>query len=201
MFCKKCGNELKDGAKFCSKCHAPIKDTDSEKIEKTEQTNLDNNTEHSYRVRCCGGDPGRIRLIALPLFYLIIYFTGDTAEFTFKKDTLKIYSSEFNVEESYENIKNIRFQEGVPIRKNFPLSVSIIIAFLIVAIITNICESNFISILSIIVTLGLGIFLKFSNEKRTVITVEYENGKRLCIPLKKELDLKEQFLNDVEKNI
>lgn len=121
-----------------------------------------------------------------------MYFTGDTIEFTFQEDTLKIYSSKWNIEEPYENIKNIYFQDNVPFKRNFSL---------IVAILTNSFESYIISILSIILTLGTSLFLKFGKKKRTAVTIEYHDGRKLCIPMKKLKDkyllLKEQFLKDL----
>lgn len=40
MFCNKCGNQLNDGAKFCSKCGAPI----GSEINNNNQDNIQNNT-------------------------------------------------------------------------------------------------------------------------------------------------------------
>ncbi len=202
MFCKNCGNEVGGGVKFCAKCGAKL-DTASEIKGTVSSDNIKNNaTGHSYRFRCCDGVPGRMPIIALPLFYAIIYFTGDTVDFMFQEDTMKINSSKLNVEEPYENIKNIYFQDNVPFKRNFPLIVSIIISFLIVAVLTNSFESDVISILSIILTLGASLLLKFGKKKRTAITVEYNDGRKLCIPMKKlnekQLHLKEQFLNDIE---
>ncbi len=201
MFCKNCGNELKEGVKFCSKCETKLV-VASEIEETNSSSNINSNvTGQSYRFRCCDGVPGRISIIALPLFYAIIYFTGDTVEFTFQEDTLKIYSSKWNIEEPYENIKNIYFQDNVPFKRNFPLIVSLIISFLIVAILTNSSESDVISILSIILTLVTSLFLKLGKKKRTAITIEYHDGRKICIPMKrlkdKHLLLKEQFLKDI----
>lgn len=95
-----------------------------------------------------------------------------------------------------------RFQTNVPFKRNFPLTVSIIISFLIVAILTNSFESDFVSILSIILTLAVSFFMKFGKKRRTAIIVECKDGRKLCIPLKninkKNLHLKGQFLNDIQ---
>lgn len=169
MFCKNCGNEVRDGVEFCGKCGTKLGSV-LEIKETVSSDNISNNaTGHSYRFRCCDGVPGRIPIIALPLFYAIIYFTGDTVDFTFQEDTIKINSSKLNMEESYENIKNVYFQDNVPFKRNFPLIVSVIISFLIVAILTNSFESDVISILSIILTLSTSLFLKFGKKKRTAI--------------------------------
>lgn len=201
MFCKNCGNEVRDGVKFCAKCGAKL-DAASEIKGNVTSDNIKNNvTGHSYRFRCCDGAPGRMPIIALPLFYAIIYFTGDTVDFMFQEDTIKINSSKLNVEEPYENIKNIYFQDNVPFKRNFPLIVSIIISFLIVAVLSNSFESDVISILSIILTLGASLFLKFGKKKRMSITVEFNDGRKICIPMKKlkekQLQLKERFLKDI----
>lgn len=201
MFCKNCGNEVRDGVEFCGKCGTKLGSV-LEIKETVSSDNISNNaTGHSYRFRCCDGVPGRIPIIALPLFYAIIYFTGDTVDFTFQEDTIKINSSKLNMEESYENIKNVYFQGNVPFKRNFPLIVSVIISFLIVAILTNSFESDVISILSIILTLSTSLFLKFGKKKRTAIIVECNDGRKICIPMKKlnekQLHLKEQFLKDI----
>lgn len=198
MFCKNCGNEIKDGVKFCGKCGTMTEDKET-----VCSGNIDSNViGHKYRFRCCDGVPGRMPIIALPLFYVIIYFSGDTIDFTFQENTLKVYSSKWDIEEPYVNINNIYFQEDVTFKRNFPLIVSIIISLLLIWAIFSVFENLFLVVLSIILTLGASVFLKFGNKKRTAIIVEYKDGKKLSIPMKKlnekHLHLKEQFLNDIE---
>jgi len=120
MFCKNCGNEIKDGMKLCSNCGAMLDVTS--KIKET--ISLGNVTGNKYRFKCCyGGGHGRMHIIALPLFYAITYFTGDSVDFTFQESTIKIDSSNLDIEESYENINNIFFQDNVPFKRNFPFTV------------------------------------------------------------------------------
>lgn len=203
MLCKKCGNEIKDGMKFCGNCGAAS--DDSAEIKETISLDSYNNnvTGHKYRFRCCyAGGHGRIPVVVLPLLYAITYFTGDSIDFTFQESTIKIVSSNLDIEEPYESINNIYFQDNVPFKRNFPFTVSLIISFLIVAIISNNFESDFISIISIILTLGVSVLLKFGKKKRTAIIIEYKDGKKIFIPMKKvksdKLALKEQFLEDVK---
>lgn len=205
MFCKNCGNEIKDGVEYCSRCGNRCNISGEIKASVSKENADSEVIGHKYRFRCCGGVSGRMRIIALPLYYLIVFFLGDTIDFIFQKSTLKLYSSKLNIEEPYNNIKNIYFQDNVPFKRNFPLTVSLIISFLIVAILTNSFQSDFISILSIILTLAASLFLKFGKKKRTAIIIEYKEGKKLFIPMKKlnekKLQLKEQFLNDIQSII
>lgn len=202
MFCKNCGNEIKDGVEYCSRCGNRCNVSGEIKVNVSEE-NVDSELiGHKYRFRCCDGVPGRMRIITLPLFYAIVYLFGDSIDFIFQKNSLKIYSSKWNIEEPYNNIKNIYFQDNVPFKRNFPLTVSLIISFLIVAILTNFFESDFISVLSIILTLAASLFMKFGKKNRTAIIIEYKDGRKLCIPMKnlneKNMHLKEQFLNDIQ---
>lgn len=202
MFCKNCGNEIKNDMKYCSRCGNRCNISGEIKVNVSEE-NVDGEViGHKYRFRCCDGVPGRMRIITLPLFYAIVYLFGDTIDFIFQKSTLKIYSSKWNIEEPYNNIKNIYFQDNVPFKRNFPMTVSILISFLIVAILTNFFESDFISVLSIILTLAASLFMKFGKKNRTAIIIEYKDGRKLCIPMKnlneKNMHLKEQFLNDIQ---
>lgn len=221
MFCRNCGNQTKEGASFCSacgcRCSAPVTvelpaGTAPEVAPAETQSANCSALGNRYRFYYCGGRHGKIQIIALPLFYTILYFTGDSVDFTFQENSLKILSSEIETEEPYANIKSISFQENVPVRRNFPLLVSLILSFLIIVLVSNLTQSledpvigGISTILSLVVTIGASFFLKFGKKKRTALIMECKNGHSLCLPMKrfneKRQQSKEAFLWDVQSVI
>lgn len=200
MFCKNCGNELADGEKFCGKCGATV--TPNARQAVVEDALVGRN----YRFQYCNGNgpTARMRgLLALAIYSIVIYFAGDSVDFTFQKNTLRIRTSYMDQEEPYESIHSIYFQENVPTKRGFPLMISIVLSLAISWIVgVTIADSLVIGVLLLILTLGVSGFLKFGNVKRTVLCVEYKDGKKLCFPMKhksqKVLERQEQFLQDVK---